>query len=237
MSQGELRTMAFLSREPTMMKIYTENLHGGDMHAFMANEIAKKRHRDTWSKEDRTNAKPINFGCMYGAEWYTLQQTALNDYGVKFTEQEAKFFRDEIFFATFPKLPEYFKRILRELRTTKGVRGPLGNFRRLPEIDSYDENVRAAAFREAINTPNQGLSSAIALTATFLVAQIFPWIPLISFNHDATYAHVEEERAEEAATAIKRCYEIEAVAYLNEHFDLGFDIPIKAEITIGDYWK
>ena len=236
LSQMEMRTMAFLSREPNLLAVYQQNMFGGDAHAVMADRIAKIRGESTFTKEDRTLAKPINFGCLYGAEPYTLQATTLKNYGIRLTYEQAEFLRDDVFFEMFSKLPVYYDAIHTELRNTNKVTSPLGRERTLANIHAHDTELRAAALREGINTPNQGLASDLALMATIDCVAAYPtWV--VAFIHDAILLEVPREVAESTANDVKTKMEMSPRVALLRDFGIEFDVPISCDVTICEEWK
>jgi DNA polymerase I-like protein with 3'-5' exonuclease and polymerase domains len=237
LSQIELRTMAFLSREPNMMRIYRENLFGGDMHSFTAMKMAALRGETTFSKDDRSNAKPVNFSCLYGAEPYTLRVQALKEYGIRMSDRDASYFRNEVFFGTFERLPHYYRSILSESKRTGVVFSPLGRRRRIPNIVSSDGQLREEAARQAINTPNQSLASDIALIGTMLVDAHVPEVKLCSFVHDAFIGEVDERLdLEDIRMRVAYCFEVGVIEYLLLYFDVKFDVPIRLDVTLGKEW-
>lgn len=241
LSQIEMRTMAFLSREPNMLAVYKENLFGGDMHNATAHRIATLRGATAYDKKDRSLAKPVNFGCLYGAEAFTLRAYLLNVYGIRVTMREAEVLR-EAFFAQFPGLTAYYGDdrnpgvILQELKANKGVWSPFGRFRRLPKIDNWDQKERAAAFREAINTPNQGTASDLLLLGCIHLKQHFPAVKLCANIHDAVIAECAEDVADEVASAIKESFEEGARYQVLQRFNIDFDVPIKCDVSISQAW-
>ena len=238
LSQIELRTMAFLSRDENMLRVYRENLYGGDMHAFMAEKIAKLRGRTEWTSEDRSLAKPVNFGTLYGAEAPTLQAYLLTKYGIRVSMSEAFSLR-EAFYGVFPGLPEYYMRVYAELKATLKVTSPLGRERRLENINAADQGLRAAAFREGINTPNQGLASDIMLIGAFLwdAAPKKSDAILCALIHDAGIWEVSEAQAQECVVEVRIALEQAPPRYLQDRFDIDFDVPIKADIAIMKEWE
>jgi uracil-DNA glycosylase family 4 len=231
LSQIELRTMAFLSRESNLLELYRT---GGDAHDNMAARIAKLNGRDAWTKQDRSDGKPVSFGSLYGAEAFTLRAYALKQYGIRWTLAQTERLRDEGFFALYPGLPKYYARVRDEIATTLMVTSPLGRTRRLDNYASKDENQRLAALREGINTPNQGLANDIALIGTMLAEDA--GVPVCMFIHDANVACVPDDRAEWAAETVQRCMTEETLRYLREEFDVEFDVPLIAQPTICQTW-
>lgn len=237
LSQIELRTMAFLSREPNMLRVYREGLFGGDMHSFTAQKIAEQRGESTFTKEDRSEAKPVNFACLYGAEWYTVQKHALEAYGIRISPSQAQFLRDEVFFGSFPGLPDYYRSVLKEVKSTGVVFSPLGRRRRVPNIVASDAALREEAARQAINMPNQSFASDIALIGAFLVESNVPDVSLCAFVHDAIIGEVDFFGNLAAIKEhVRYTFEESVVDYIKGFWDVEFDVPIKVDVTFTKEW-
>jgi DNA polymerase-1 len=238
LSQIEMRTMAFLSREPNMLAVYKDGLYDGDMHNYMAGQLAKRRGLDTWTPEDRQLAKPLNFALLYGAEWFTVQSYLLQEYGIIMSQKDIKHIRDDIFFGSaFPGLPEYFNKVIRQAQLDGGVEGTFGLRRQLPNINVRDISLRTAAAREAINTDNQGLASYLALIGCFLLdKEAGSVVEQVAFIHDATLALVREVDVDIASRLIKRIFEKQIREYVASVFGIDFDVPIKIDIKVGASW-
>jgi uracil-DNA glycosylase family 4 len=236
LSQIEMRGMAFLSREPNMLAIYKEGKFGGDMHNFMAQKIAEQRGVSEWTAKDRQIAKPFDFACLYGAEWYTVQNYLLAVYGIRLTRKQTIYLRDDVFFGTaFPTLPAYYDKVIAQCRKDGFVEGTFGLRRQLPNINAR-ESLQEAAAREAINTDNQGLSSYLGLIGCFLLEQQATWIEQFAFVHDAGLALVPEEAVEESKAVIQEVFETQVHSYVLTHFGIDFDVPIKIDIKVGQSW-
>jgi uracil-DNA glycosylase family 4 len=240
LSQIELRTMGFLSREPHLLELYRSGL--GDAHAAMAERIVRLRDGlasdvpAVWTKDDRYIAKPVNFGCLYGADPPTLQAYALKVYGIRLTMTQCEVLRNEGFFGLWSELPVYYEAVLKELKTTGEVRSPLGRRRRLENIHATDQALRAAALREGINTPNQGLASDIALLGT-LCADMIPDLDTVAFIHDAAIFECDDSLVEERAPLVRDAFEKMAVEALQVWFGVDFDVPLVADVKIAQEWS
>jgi DNA polymerase-1 len=239
LSQIEMRTMAFLSREPNMLAVYRDGKYGGDMHNFIATAMVKAMYgREEFVKEERDLAKRVGFGCLYGAEWFTLQATMLSDFGIKLSAKECQFLRDDVFFAALPGLPEYYNSVIRRAQKTGVVEGTFGLKRQLPNINSRDLSLRTAAAREAINTDNQGLASYLALIGCAILEEVAPpdLLQQFAFIHDATLALATPANVDEAAELIRFVFETEVQEYVRTKLGVDFDVPIKIDIKIGESW-
>jgi uracil-DNA glycosylase family 4 len=239
LSQVEMRTMAFLSREPNMLAIYREGKYGGDMHNYVAGSIAKKfRGTEEWTDEDRSLAKPVGFGSLYGAEAFTLRAYLLNVYGILVSMSQAQTLRDDVFFAALPGLPSYYSKVIADCKRDGFVLSPLGRRRKLPNIHSYDAALREEAARQAINSPNQAMGSDILLFGMNQIEQTVPQVQVIANMHDAVMLEANESDVDDDLLArIRECLEDYPVWAMKNWFDVDFDVPIKADIKVSRRWE
>lgn len=144
-SQIELRLMAHLSQDPTMLEAFNS---GEDIHAATAAKIYKVDIKEVTS-DMRRKAKTANFGIIYGISVFGLASR------LTIPRQEAKELIDG-YFETYPKVKEYMDNIIAQARETGYVETLLGRKRYLPDINSRNATVRGYAERNAINAPIQG---------------------------------------------------------------------------------
>ncbi|MBS5149325.1 MAG: DNA polymerase I, partial [Veillonella sp.] len=149
-SQIELRILAHLSGDEALIKAFVD---GKDIHRFTAAEVLGKSQEDVTS-EERSHAKAINFGIIYGISDFGLSR----DLGI--TRGEAKNYID-LYFSRYPKVKEYMDRMVQEAHETGKVRTMFGRQRELPDINSRNFNRRSFAERTAMNTPIQGTAADI----------------------------------------------------------------------------
>lgn len=149
-SQIELRILAHLSGDKALIKAFTE---GKDIHRFTAAEVLGKAQEDITS-EERSHAKAINFGIIYGISDFGLSR----DLGI--TRAEAKNYID-LYFSRYPRVKEYMDNMVKEAHETGEVRTMFGRLRELPDINSRNFNRRSFAERTAMNTPIQGTAADI----------------------------------------------------------------------------
>ena len=142
-SQIELRILAHLSGDEALIK------------AFVEGKV---------TSEERSHAKAINFGIIYGISDFGLSR----DLGI--TRGEAKNYID-LYFSRYPKVKEYMDRMVQEAHETGKVRTMFGRQRELPDINSRNFNRRSFAERTAMNTPIQGTAADIIKLAMNQVEQ------------------------------------------------------------------
>jgi DNA polymerase I-like protein with 3'-5' exonuclease and polymerase domains len=179
----------------------------------------------------RFTAKGVNFGYVFGMWWKNYRSYAKTNYGINVTDKEAKESR-EAFFKAYPGLEQWHQGMKAFARKHKYVRALHGALRRLPNIDSVDENIRQDCERQAINSPVQGFSSDLGLMgiSRFDRDCDHDKMRVIGFIHDAGIIEARNDYVEEASTAIKWYMENPP---LKEWFDLDFPIPIVSDIEVG----
>lgn len=149
-SQIELRIIAALSKEETMIEAFK---NGEDIHASTASKVFNVP-LDEVTREQRSNAKTVNFGIIYGVSAFGLSnQTDLS-------RGESKELIDT-YYETYPKLRAYMSEQVDFARDHSYVQTVLGRRRYLKDINSRNAIVRGAAERNAVNAPIQGSAADI----------------------------------------------------------------------------
>lgn len=149
-SQIELRLIAELSEEKTMMEAF---INGEDIHAATAAKVFGVPQEEV-SREQRSNAKTVNFGIIYGVSAFGLsQQTSLS------RGEASEIIKS--YFRTYPGIQDYIE-AQKELARQQGfVETMLGRRRYLKDINSRNAVVRGHAERNAVNAPIQGSAADI----------------------------------------------------------------------------
>lgn len=149
-SQIELRVIASLSGDPEMQSAFNNN---EDIHASTAAKVFGVPISEV-SREQRSQAKTVNFGIIYGVSAFGLSnQTTLS-------RSEAKALIDA-YYETYPRLKEYIGEQVNFARENGYVETVLGRRRYLKDINSRNPVVRGAAERNAVNAPIQGSAADI----------------------------------------------------------------------------
>ena len=149
-SQIELRVIAALSEEETMIEAFK---NGEDIHASTASRVFNVPLSEV-NREQRSNAKTVNFGIIYGVSAFGLSnQTDLS-------RTEAKALIDT-YYATYPKLRAYIADQIDFARDNGYVKTISDRRRYLKDINSRNAVVRGAAERNAVNAPIQGSAADI----------------------------------------------------------------------------
>ena len=153
-SQIELRVLAHLSRDPSLLEAFQK---GEDIHqstaAMMFDVPANEVNSDM-----RRIAKILNFGVIYGLSAYGISQQT------EFSPEEGQKFIDS-YFSNYPGIRQYIESIKEQVRKTGFVETVLGRRRYVPEINASNFNVRQAAERVAVNMPTQGTAADIMKVA------------------------------------------------------------------------
>ncbi len=149
-SQIELRIIASLSEETTMIEAFK---NGEDIHASTASKVFNIPLEEV-TREQRSNAKTVNFGIIYGVSAFGLSnQTDLS-------RSDAKDLIDT-YYKTYPKLRNYISEQIDFARENGYVQTILGRRRYLRDINAGNAVVRGAAERNAVNAPIQGSAADI----------------------------------------------------------------------------
>lgn len=218
-SQIELRIIAALSQEENMINAFR---NGEDIHASTAANIFNVKPEEV-TREQRSNAKTVNFGIIYGVSSYGLSQQTDLSMG------EA---RDLIatYYKTYPRLRDYIDDQIAFAGENGYVETVMGRRRYLRDINAKNQVVRAAAERNAINAPVQGSAADIIKKAMIniherLVKENFKSKMLLQV-HDELIFDVHKEELEKMKTLIKE--EMESAYQL--------EVPLIVDIGIGQNW-
>lgn len=231
-SQVELRLVAFVSRDRTMLGIYQR---GEDIHRATAAWVLGVPESQI-SGDDRKKAKAVNFGFVYGMGARKFVETAFLNYGAIFTLDEAQEVR-KAFFRQFRGLQPWHQRQRRLVNEHARVQSPLGRVRHLPDVRSEESGVRAEAERQAINSPIQSLASDMNIFAMARIHEEFAQqgirAHVLGTVHDAINFEVHEDDVGRALPLIKGHMEN---LPLRRYFGLDIDVPMVADLKIGTHW-
>lgn len=218
-SQIELRIIAALSQETTMIEAFK---NGEDIHASTASKVFNIP-LDEVTREQRSNAKTVNFGIIYGVSAFGLSnQTDLS-------RGEAKDLIDT-YYKTYPKLRNYISEQIDFARDHGYVQTVLGRRRYLKDINGSNAIVRGAAERNAVNAPIQGSAADIIKIAMINIHKKLEEgnykTKMLLQVHDELVFDVYKPESEELKTMIKT--EMENAYTLS--------VPLDVEIGVGDNW-
>lgn len=227
-SQIELRVAASLSGDTRMLDIYRT---GGDIHTTTAKAVTGKQFVD---KSDRTKAKAVNFGFLYGMGAASFQDYARDSYGVELSEEEAIEYRKR-FFDLYSELPKWHRRVKEEALKNGYVETLFGRIRYLDGIRYWSGSQRGTALRQAVNTSVQSLASDMMILALGVINRLVVGkydAKIIATVHDSVLLEIKEEASEDIARKAK--YIMEHLPL--KHFGVKLNVPIEAGLSMGTRW-
>lgn len=218
-SQIELRIIAALSKDPSMVAAFKNN---EDIHATTAAKVFNVPLEKV-SRSQRSNAKTVNFGIIYGVSAFGLsQQTDLS-------RSESKELINT-YYENYPKLKAYMSSQVDFARENGYVTTVLGRRRYLKDILSQNAIVRGAAERNAINAPIQGSAADIIKLAMIKIHDRMKnseWkAKMLLQVHDELVFDVPKNEVDSLSTMIKE--------EMENAFKL--DVPLVVDIGIGNNW-
>lgn len=235
-AQAELRWIAHIAQDPTMIKVFKENR---DIHTETAKALVSVPW-DTLSpekqKEARRNSKVVDFGLLYGMGIKGFMEYAKAEYGVVLSRLQAERWVN-IFFNKYNKIPIYHRNTIAMCKRDGYIDSCFGKRRRLPEITSLDMFLRTYAERQAINHRIQSPSSDTVLIAgNDFIDQKYPFdeARIVLFIHDELIFEIKENLIGTYAKRIK--YHMEHPS-IEEKFGVKLSVPLKAEIKVGPNLK
>ncbi len=218
-SQIELRLMAHLSQDPSLLNAFSQGL---DIHRATAAEVNNITLEEVTTQQ-RSHAKAVNFGLIYGMSSFGLSKQ------LGISRGESQNYIDR-YFTRYPKVQEFMENTRSFARQHSYVETIMG--RRMPVLDIHSNNTQRqrAAERAAINAPLQGSAADIIKLAMIHSEQ---WIQktgidvtLILQVHDELVFEVKEELVTEAKSQIKHI--MENVVNLS--------VPLEVSLGVGHNW-
>lgn len=218
-SQIELRIIAALSEETTMIEAFK---NGEDIHASTASKVFNVPIEEV-TREQRGNAKTVNFGIIYGVSAFGLSnQTDLS-------RTEAKELI-ETYYKTYPKLRNYMGGQVDFARDNGYVQTVLGRRRYLKDINAGNQVVRGAAERNAVNAPIQGSAADIIKIAMINIHKKLTEggykTKMLLQVHDELVFDAYKPELEEVKTLIK--------SEMENAYKLA--VPLDVEVGLGENW-
>ena len=218
-SQIELRIIASLSNDPNMISAFKNN---EDIHSSTASKVFNIDIKNV-SREQRSNAKTVNFGIIYGVSAFGLSnQTNLS-------RSESKDLIESYFLA-YPELKNYISNQINFARENGFVETIMGRKRYLKDINSRNPIVRGGAERNAVNAPIQGSAADIIKIA---MVNIYDKMKLKEYKskmlvqvHDELIFEIFKPELDEMNKLIRQ--EMETAIKLN--------VPLAVDIGLGENW-
>lgn len=216
-SQFELRLAAVLAGDRAMIKDFNSDI---DIHAKTASDVYKIPLEQV-SKNQRRDAKVINFGVLYGMGPHALAQNT----GMSF--HEAKTFIDEYFRLRAP-IRKYIDATIAKAKNDEYVETYFGRRRPTPDARSSNFVVRAAAERAAANMPIQGTEADLMKMAMLEVEKKLDGLgEQVLQIHDSILVECPKKNADQVRELLVETME-------NIYPDLG--IKLKVDVSTGKNW-
>lgn len=218
-SQIELRLLAHISGDETMENAFR---NGEDIHTVTASQVFDTP-ADEVTPLQRSRAKAVNFGIVYGISAFSLSQ----DIGV--TKAEAGEYIDN-YLKKYHGVRDYMEQIVKKAKQDGYVATMFGRRRYLPELNSSNYNVRSFGERVALNMPIQGAAADIMKLAMINVASALEKegleAKIVLQVHDELIVEAPEREVERVKEILIR--EMEGAASLS--------IPLTVDAHSGGNW-
>lgn len=217
-SQIELRLIAQMSQDPAMVEAFK---HGEDIHASTAAKVFNVA-LDEVTREQRSQAKTVNFGIIYGVSAFGLADQA------NISRKEAKALIDA-YYETYPTLKAYIEKQVEVARDQGFVETLMGRRRYLKDINSRNAVVRSHAERNAVNAPIQGTAADIVKMAMIQIQKELKknyQTKMILQVHDELIFDAPKDEVEKVSELIKSTMEAA----------MQMDVPLIAEVGVGANW-
>lgn len=218
-SQIELRILAHMSGDESLIQAYKEEQ---DIHRMTASKVFHIPF-DEVTPAQRSNAKAVNFGIVYGISSFGLGQD------LNITRKEAEAYINQ-YFATYPGIKNYLDGLVAEAKESGSVSTLYGRKRPVPEISSSNFMQRSFGERIAMNSPIQGTAADIMKIAMLRVDKALKEQKLqtriLLQIHDELLLEAPVAEAEQVAELLKT--EMMAAANLS--------VPLSVEVKTGDNW-
>ncbi|QXM05732.1 DNA polymerase I [Crassaminicella indica] len=218
-SQIELRILAHISKDHNLIEAFHKEQ---DIHAATASKVFNVPI-DEVSPLQRSRAKAVNFGIVYGMSDYGLSEN------LHITKKEAQKYIDE-YFDKYTGVKEYMDNIVVEGKEKGYVTTILNRRRYIPELKAKNYNIRSFGERTAMNTPIQGSAADIIKIAMIRVYNELKnknlKSKLILQVHDELIVEVHKDEIEQVKKILKE--EMESA--------INLEVPLKVDMHIGNSW-
>lgn len=232
-SQAELRTAGVVAKVSKIKELYN---NGVDLHTNMAAKVAGIDPKDV-TKPQRTAAKAINFGYLYGMQPNSFVAYAALSYGQTFSLEEATHIRQK-FFEEYHELHKYYRDTQNELINTGEVTSIMGRRYKVNYKALYFPDDRQKYMRRVINFPVQSAASDIALCALCEINDTFSKdeVKLCATVHDSIIMLVRKN--ENFKTNVLKIQSImQHPKRMDSMLSVKWDVPIVADIECGPWGK
>ena len=218
-SQVELRVLAHMSGDPGLIAAFNNK---EDIHRRTAAEIMGIPFEEV-TPEQRSHAKAVNFGIIYGISDYGLaRQLNIS------REAAARYMKS--YFERYPHIHEYMQTMIEQARNTGRAVTMFGRYRELPDIHSKNFNRRSFAERTAMNTPIQGTAADIMKIA---MRNVYKKMQAMGCR-SRILLQVHDELIVEAVNSEKEMLEKLLKATMEQAVKLR--VPLVADVHTGTNW-
>ncbi|QZY56578.1 DNA polymerase I [Crassaminicella profunda] len=218
-SQIELRVLAHISKDHNLIEAFRKEQ---DIHASTASKVFNIPI-DEVSSLQRSRAKAVNFGIVYGISDYGLSEN------LHITKKEAQKYIDE-YFNKYTGVKEYMENIVMEGKEKGYVTTLLNRRRDIPELKAKNYNVRSFGERTAMNTPIQGSAADIIKIAMLRVYHELKnrklKSKLILQVHDELIVEAHKDELDEVKNILKE--QMESAIHL--------EVSLKVDMNVGNSW-
>ena len=218
-SQIELRVFAHMSGALNLIEAFNKDM---DIHTKTAMDIYHIGEHEV-TKNERRNAKAVNFGILYGISSFGLSE----DLGINV--KDAKKFIDN-YLETYPGIKDYMNNLISKAHEDGYVKTMFGRKRVIDELSSANYMVKTSGERMALNTPIQGTSADILKIAMIEIHKELKKknlkTKMIIQVHDELLFDTPRDEYDEVVSIIKE--KMEGACKLS--------VPLKVDIESGDSW-
>ena len=218
-SQIELRVLAHIANDKNMIKAFEQD---EDIHKEVASKVFNVPLEKV-TKAQRTRAKAVNFGIVYGITDFGLAEQ------IGTSKQEAKEYINS-YMQKYEGIKKYMDDTIEKAKETGYVETSFGRRRYIQELKSSSYLIREFGKRAAMNTPIQGTAADIMKIAMNTVYTKLKQSNLdariVLQVHDELILEVKEEQKEEAKKILK-----ESMENATE-----LSVPLKVEVTDAKSW-
>jgi uracil-DNA glycosylase family 4 len=249
---NEVRWLAIIAKDPVLAKAfnagkklrdaYRKNptpelrdkaLFEGDLHRQTASTFFNIKPSQV-TKQQRTAAKSIVFGLIYGRHYKSIAQQ------IGVSDSEAKKL-SETFMSQFPASAKWLEFIQQFAQHRSYVESPIGRRRRLDAFIGGDKQQVAAALRQARNSPIQGVASDACLIGASQMTQYILDNDLASWKgqnavHDSFVSQVPIDEVADYIAVAKEKFTTEVMDYMTDIWGVEFPCPLEVDFDIGKSW-
>ena len=218
-SQIELRVLAHMSGDANLIEAYKQ---AEDIHRMTASQVFHTP-LEAVTSEQRSNAKAVNFGIIYGISSFGLSQ------GLSITRKEAEVYIKK-YFAAYPKIKDFLDGLVEDGKRTGSVYTLFCRKRPIPELSSSNFMQRSFGERVAMNSPIQGTAADIIKIAMNRVERRLASeglkAKLVLQIHDELLIEVPKEELDAVCSIVRE--EMSSAADLK--------VPLEVDVNVGMNW-